>query len=85
MSEELLYNQLYERTKNFDRTQFIKELMRLERENKQLKDQLQQRDKVIEEAIKQIIYMQENEPSNSNEYDYYCRKLLSILDIKTKN
>ena len=84
MSEELLYNQLYERTKLFDRTQFIKELMRLERENKQLKDQLQQRDEVIEEAIKQIIYMQENEPSNSNEYDYYCRKLLFILDILNK-
>lgn len=37
MSEELLYNQLYERTKDFGRTQFIKEIMRLERENQQLK------------------------------------------------
>ena len=49
--EEILYNQLYERTKNFGRNEFIKELMRLERENKQIKEQLQQRDSVIEEAI----------------------------------
>ena len=37
--EELLYNQFYERTKGFGRIHFIKELMRLEREVKQLKEQ----------------------------------------------
>ena len=41
MKEEILYNQLYERTKDFGRTQFIKEIMRLERENKQLKEENQ--------------------------------------------
>lgn len=51
MSEELLYNKLYERTKDFGRNEFIKELMRLERGNKQQKEQLQQRDSVIEEAL----------------------------------
>lgn len=40
--EEILYNQLYERTKNFGRNEFIKELMRLERENQQLKEQLEE-------------------------------------------
>lgn len=39
MSNELLYNQLYERTKDFGRSQFVKEIMRLERENNQLKEQ----------------------------------------------
>lgn len=52
MSEELLYNQLYKRTKLFSRAQFIKELIKSERENRQLKEQLQQKDEVIEEAIK---------------------------------
>ena len=41
MSEELLYNQLYERTKEFGRSQFIKELMRLERENKELHNKIE--------------------------------------------
>lgn len=38
MSNELLYNQLYERTKDFGRSQFVREIMRLERENNQLKE-----------------------------------------------
>ena len=37
---ELLYDVLYERTKDFGRTQFIKEIMRLQRENQQLKDKI---------------------------------------------
>lgn len=40
MSEEILYNKLYERTKDFGRTQFVKEIMRLERENQQLKERV---------------------------------------------
>lgn len=40
MSEELMYNQLYERTKDFGRTQFIKELMNLERQNKDLQQRI---------------------------------------------
>lgn len=38
--EELLYNEIYERTKDFGRTQFVRELMRLQRENKQLKEKV---------------------------------------------
>lgn len=38
MNEEILYNKIYEQTKEFGRTQFIKEIMRLERENIQLKE-----------------------------------------------
>ncbi len=67
--EELLYNQLYKKTKDFGRTEFIKELMRLERENKQLKEnnlamqeemtrtweKLDQRDKAIKKANNLII------------------------------
>lgn len=38
MNDEILYNKIYEQTKEFGRTQFIKEIMRLERENKQLRE-----------------------------------------------
>lgn len=38
--EELLYNQIYERTKDFGRAHFIKEIMNLERENQKLIEEL---------------------------------------------
>lgn len=41
--EEVLYNQIYERTKDFGRSQFIKELMKLENEKKKLEEQLRQK------------------------------------------
>lgn len=37
---ELLFDVLYERTKDFGRTQFIREIMRLEQENKTLKERI---------------------------------------------
>ena len=36
--EEILYNEIYERTKDFGRAHFIKEIMRLQREIKELKE-----------------------------------------------
>lgn len=44
MNEELLYNQLYEKTKDCGRAQFVRLLMDKERENKELKEQLQQKE-----------------------------------------
>lgn len=35
---EILYNELYERTKDFGRTHFIREIMRLQQENADLKE-----------------------------------------------
>lgn len=40
MNEELLYNQLYDKTKDCGRTQFVNLLMEKERENKNLKDEI---------------------------------------------
>ena len=40
--EELLYNEIYERTKDFGRAQFVRELMRLQRENKELQQKVNQ-------------------------------------------
>ena len=49
--EELLYNEIYERTKEFGRTQFVRELMRLQRENKELQQKINQLETNIEKAI----------------------------------
>ncbi len=47
-----------------------------------IQQQLKQRDEVIEKIVSQVWYMQNNEPSNSNEYDFYCRKLICIATQK---
>ena len=39
MNDELLYNEIYEKTKECGRDQFIKLLMQKERENQELKNQ----------------------------------------------
>ena len=41
VNEEILYNRLYERTREFGRNQFVREITRLEIENKQLKEDFQ--------------------------------------------
>lgn len=40
MSDELLYNEIYEKTKECGRSQFIKLLMQKERENQELKQDI---------------------------------------------
>lgn len=60
----------------------LNEYVELVKENQQLKEQLQQSEEVIEEIVRQIWYMQNHEPSNSNEYDFYCRKLIYIATQK---
>ena len=52
--EELLYNEIYERTKDFGRTQFVRELMRLQRENKELQQKVNQLETNIDEAIEYV-------------------------------
>ena len=49
--EELLYNEIYERTKDFGRTQFVREIMRLQRENKELQQKINQLETNRDEAI----------------------------------
>lgn len=57
-------------------------IYKLQRENQQLKEQLQQKDEVIKKIVSQVWYMQNHEPANSNEYDFYCRKLIWIATQK---
>lgn len=51
-------------------------------EIKGYKEQLHQRDEVIKKIVSQVWYMQNNKPANSNEYDFYCRKLIWIATQK---
>lgn len=60
----------------------LEEKDKLIKENFHLRKQLQQKNEVIERAVSQIWYMQNHEPANSNEYDFYCRKLIWILTSK---
>lgn len=89
--EEILYNEIYERTKDFGRTHFIKEIMRLQREYQQLKEineehkklngELREENKkykeVIDKAIKELI----NIPINASysEIEEYSRKAYRAL------
>ena len=84
MENELLYNELYEKTQDCGRAQFVKLLMEKEKENRQLKNQLQQKDDIINKArehleLKIIRY--------SNETNYMLdetdlKEIIQILDNK---
>lgn len=85
MKEELLFNEIYEKTKNCGRTQFVRLLMDKERENKELKKQLERSEKARKEAIDYI-----NKKANKG-YNFgwilqneEIDKLLEILDILNK-
>ena len=67
--EELLYNEIYERTKDFGRTQFVREIMRLQRENKELQQKVNQLETNRDEAIEYI------------EKDYYSGNTIDINSI----
>ena len=75
MGEELLYNKMYEKTADFARTQFIKLLMDKERENQQLKEQLEKEKEVKSKAIGHV-----NACGGELTKDE-CKYLLQRLDI----
>lgn len=82
MSEEILYNQMYEKTADCGRTQFVRLLMDKERENQQLKEQLEASEKLRKEAIEFI-----NDPWILSDYKIgsmlhdYKTRAINILDI----
>lgn len=85
MNEELLYNQMYEKTADCGRTQFIRLLMDKERENQQLKEKLERVEKANKEAIKYLYaHSQYNDRDGIHyikENEYCVDYLLDILDI----
>lgn len=84
MENELLYNELYEKTQDCGRAQFVKLLMRKERENRELKSKLESSEKAKKEAI-DILKKWGEEP----DYDMSMQikdykeheKILKILNI----
>ena len=77
---ELLFDELYEKTKDCGRVQFINLLMEKERENQQLKKQLKTSEKARKEAIELVKNNQrKDEFVKLNEWQ--ARDLISILDI----
>ena len=78
MNEELLYNELYEKTKDCGRTQFIKLLMEKERENKQLKSKL----KEVIDYINTTKYSDIVGLNSSSIKDFwFVKEILEILNI----
>lgn len=85
--EEILYNEIYERTKDFGRTHFIKEIMRLQREYQQLKEineehkklngELREENKKYKEVIDRI----ENKIKLVKQYDFDKVGRYELLDI----
>ena len=51
MENELLYNELYEKTQDCGRAQFVKLLMEKERENRELKSKLEASEKARKDGI----------------------------------
>lgn len=52
MSEEelLLFNDIYNQTQHFGRTQFVREIMKLQKENKILRENAEHNDKVVDKV-----------------------------------
>lgn len=74
---ELLFDELYEKTKDCGRVQFINLLMEKERENRQLKEELE----VSEKARKTLKEINEYRKETGGYPSEMLDKLLDILDI----
>ena len=91
MEYELLYNELYEKTQDYGRAQFVRLLTEKEREKRKLKQQLQQKEDIINKAKE---YIKDNANIYTNimgkEVGFFKRhndgwtpiELLEILDNK---
>lgn len=80
MNEEyLLYNKIYEKTKDCGRIQFVRLLVDKERKIKELKEQLEASEKARKEAIEYI----KNNPLYEEEYDYDYNDELELLGINS--
>lgn len=76
MNEELLYNDIYEKTKECGRTQFVRLLMKKEREIKQLKNTINKvKDYVNTTEYSDIVGLN----SNSIKDFWFVKELLEIL------
>ena len=83
MENELLYNELYEKTQYCGRAQFVKLLMKKERENRELKRQLKQKENItnkIKDCVEEFL-CSEYYCSQGLELHDFCVKVLETLNI----
>ena len=73
--DKLLFNELYEKTKNCNRNQLVKLLMTNERNNKEQKQRFDEAIKAIN-ILQEIIYQQ---PSNNAEKDLWILDRLETI------
>lgn len=84
MENELLYNELYEKTQDCGRAQFVKLLMEKERKNRELKQQLKQKENItnkIKDCVEEFL-CSEYYCSQGLELHDFCVKVLENLDNK---
>lgn len=77
VNEEILYNRLYERTKEFGRNQFVREITRLEIENKQLQQERDKYKSIVEELKK---YLKEESKKDDTYFIPYLASIHKTLD-----
>ena len=86
MNEEyLLYNKIYEKTKDCGRIQFVRLLVDKERKIKELKEQLEASEKARKEAIEFIKEYEKNQNLlkwNEEDYIDVINEIKQILDNK---
>ena len=82
MNKELLYNQLYDKTKDCGRTQFVKLLMEKERENQQLKEHLKQKEDIINKAKEYCNFCIKEWITDDGFVEEVLKDVLEILDNK---
>lgn len=61
MSDEelLLFNDIYNQTQHFGRTQFVREIMKLQQENKKLKENWNKLKKELKEKFEEYRYVED--------------------------
>lgn len=82
MNDELLYNKIYEKTKECGRDQFIKLLMQKERENQELKNQQKEFIEWLEQNIENEKYCYLSADKNNQvRYDIFSEILSKYKEI----
>lgn len=77
---ELLFNELYEKTKDCGRVQFIKLLMEKERENQELKEQLEVGKEQYNDLVEEKENLQEQLSSNTLQFENQQKSFIEWLE-----
>ena len=76
--ELLLFNDIYNRTLHFGRTQFVREIMKLQQENQELKEKISKSIEYISSNDIEVLKYHDT-PSETSSYEIVTVDLLKIL------